>query len=65
MKKEYPNLIQKLSEKGKSMPELHTMIMNLKAWIKGIHWIMCLHKDSKNTLYELLIDLTEEIVLSL
>lgn len=37
LKKEYPNLIHKLSEKGKSMPELHVMIMNLKAWIKGIH----------------------------
>jgi transposase-like protein len=37
LKNEYPNLVQKLSEKGRSMPELHLMIMNLKSWIKGIH----------------------------
>jgi hypothetical protein len=25
------------SEKGKKFPELHTLIMNLKSWLRGIH----------------------------
>jgi DNA-directed RNA polymerase subunit RPC12/RpoP/transposase-like protein len=37
LKNEYPNLIQLKSENGKNFPELHLMIMNLKAWLKGIH----------------------------
>jgi len=28
---------QKLSEKGKGFPELHTHIMNIKGWLRGIH----------------------------
>jgi transposase-like protein len=33
----YPNLVQKKSLMGKNFPELHTMILNLKTWLKGIH----------------------------
>ncbi len=25
------------SEKGKKFPEMHTLIMNLKSWLRGIH----------------------------
>lgn len=28
---------QKLSNKGKNFPQIHNLIMNLKAWIRGIH----------------------------
>ena len=31
------NLDQKLSNKGKNFPQIHNLIMNLKAWIRGIH----------------------------
>jgi hypothetical protein len=37
LKNEYPNLKQMKSEKGKSFPDLHPHIMNLKGWLRGIH----------------------------
>jgi transposase-like protein len=44
LKKEYPNMVQKKSEKGKNFPELHLMIMNLKSWLKGIHHKISHHR---------------------
>jgi len=38
---------QKLSEKGKGFPELHTHIMNIKSWLRGIH-----HKCKGNRLQQ-------------
>lgn len=37
LKKEYPNMEQMKSEKGKNFPDLHFHIMNIKGWIRGIH----------------------------
>ena len=31
------NITKKPSDKGKGFPELHTHIMNIKSWIRGIH----------------------------
>jgi ISXO2-like transposase domain len=36
-KKEFPTMQTKLSEDGKNFPELHTVIMLFKKFIKGIH----------------------------
>jgi transposase-like protein/predicted nucleic-acid-binding Zn-ribbon protein len=38
---------RKLSEKGKGFPELHTHIMNIKNWLRGIH-----HKNKGNRLQQ-------------
>ena len=38
---------QKLSKKGKGFPELHTHIMNIKNWLRGIH-----HKCKGNRLQQ-------------
>ena len=37
LKKEYPHLEQKLSNKGSNFPELHVHIMNMQGWLRGIH----------------------------
>jgi hypothetical protein len=37
LKREYPLLEQKKSEKGTSFPHLHRQIMMFKAWLRGIH----------------------------
>ena len=37
LKKDYPKLIQKPSDKGKGHPEMHIHIMNVKGWLRGIH----------------------------
>ncbi len=37
LKKEYPKLKQIPSNKGKSHPDMHIHIMNLKGWLRGIH----------------------------
>lgn len=37
LKKDYKNLKQALSDSGKSFPDLHIHIMNLKGWLRGIH----------------------------
>ena len=37
LKKDYPNLRQMKSEKGKNFPDLHFHIMNIKGWLRGIH----------------------------
>jgi hypothetical protein len=37
LKKEYLNLVQIPSDEGKSFPDLHIHIMNLKGWLRGIH----------------------------
>ena len=37
LKKEYKNLEQRLSEKGKAFQDVHVHIMNLKGWLRGIH----------------------------
>lgn len=37
LKKDYPNLTQKPSDKGKGQPEMHIHIMNIKGWLRGIH----------------------------
>lgn len=37
LKKEYPYLEQKPSNKGKNFPELHIHIMNIQGWLRGIH----------------------------
>lgn len=37
LKREYPKLIQIPSDKGKSFPQLHIHIMNIKGWLRGIH----------------------------
>jgi transposase-like protein/predicted nucleic-acid-binding Zn-ribbon protein len=46
LKKEWA-IAQKLSEKGKGFPELHTHIMNIKNWLRGIH-----HKNKGNRLQQ-------------
>lgn len=38
---------QKLSDKGKGFPELHTHIMNIKNWLRGVH-----HKCKGNRLQQ-------------
>ena len=45
LKKEYPNLEQVKSDKGKGLPDLHLHIMNIKGWLRGIH-----HHASKDRL---------------
>lgn len=37
LKKRYPFLEQKPSEKGQNFPELHSYIMNIQGWSRGIH----------------------------
>jgi hypothetical protein len=37
LKKDYQNLEQKPSEKGRNFPELHIHIMNIQGWLRGIH----------------------------
>lgn len=37
LKKDYPNMEQMKSEKGKNFPDLHFHIMNIKGWLRGIH----------------------------
>lgn len=37
LKKEYTNLIQVSSGSGKSFPDIHIHIMNLKSWLRGVH----------------------------
>lgn len=37
LKKQYQNLEQIPSDSGKSFPDLHIHIMNLKGWLRGIH----------------------------
>jgi len=37
LKKDYPNLKQIPSNKGKNHPDMHIHIMNLKGWLRGIH----------------------------
>jgi hypothetical protein len=37
LQKDYPNLEQLPSEKGKGMPQLHIHIMNIQGWLRGIH----------------------------
>jgi len=37
LKKDYPNLEQIPSEKGKGMQQLHIHIMNIQGWLRGIH----------------------------
>ena len=35
--KEYPELEMVLSNKGRSMLDLHNKIMNIKNWLRGTH----------------------------
>ena len=35
--KEQYNIEQVLSDKGKNFPQIHNLIMNIKAWLRGIH----------------------------
>lgn len=37
LKKDYTNLEQIPSEKGKGMQQLHIHIMNIQGWLRGIH----------------------------
>ena len=37
LKKDYPNLEQVPSEKGKNFKQLHIHIMNIQGWLRGIH----------------------------
>lgn len=37
LKKEYPHLTQKLSDKGRNFPMLHFQIRNFKNWLRGVH----------------------------
>ena len=37
LKKDYPNLKQIPSDKGKGMQQLHIHIMNIQGWLRGIH----------------------------
>ena len=37
LKKDYQNLEQRPSEKGRTFPELHIHIMNIQGWLRGIH----------------------------
>ena len=41
LKKEYPYLEQKPSDKGNNFPELHIHIMNIQGWLRGIHHHIC------------------------
>ena len=45
LRKDYPNLEQIPSEKGKGMQQLHIHIMNIQGWLRGIH-----HHCSKDRL---------------
>ena len=45
LKKDYKNLEQRSSEKGKAFKDVHVHIMNLKGWLRGIH-----HHSSKERL---------------
>lgn len=45
LKKDYPGLEQIPSDDGQNFKELHTHIMNIKSWLRGIH-----HKCSKEQL---------------
>lgn len=45
LKKDYPNLEQKPSDKEKGMQQLHIHIMNIQGWLRGIH-----HHCSKDRL---------------
>ncbi len=45
LKKDYKNLEQQSSEKGKAFKDVHVHIMNLKGWLRGIH-----HHSSKERL---------------
>lgn len=45
LKKDYPNLEQIPSDKGKGMQQLHIHIMNIQGWLRGIH-----HHCSKDRL---------------
>ena len=36
-KKDYPNLEQVPSDKGKNFKQLHIHIMNIQGWLRGIH----------------------------
>lgn len=37
LKKDYTNLVQIPSDKGKGMQQLHIHIMNIQGWLRGIH----------------------------
>jgi hypothetical protein len=37
LKEEYPNLPQKLSQKGENFKMLHLQIRNVKNWLRGVH----------------------------
>ena len=37
LKKDYPKLEQRPSDKGKGHPQIHIHIMNIKGWLRGIH----------------------------
>ena len=37
LKKDYPNMEQIPSDKGKGMKQLHIHIMNIQGWLRGIH----------------------------
>jgi hypothetical protein len=37
LEKDYPNLKQIPSNKGKNLPQLHIHIMNIQCWLRGIH----------------------------
>ncbi|MGC9354534.1 MAG: IS1595 family transposase, partial [Mariniphaga sp.] len=37
LKKDYPNLEQVPSDRGKGMQQLHIHIMNIQGWLRGIH----------------------------
>jgi len=37
LKKDYPNLVQIPSNKGKNFKQLHIHIMNIQGWLRGIH----------------------------
>ena len=49
LKECYTELEQEKSNKSKNFKHIHTIIMNLKSWIRGIH-----HKCSKKHFQELL-----------
>ncbi|WP_298390825.1 IS1595 family transposase [Hydrotalea sp.] len=38
LKEKFPKAIQRKSNRGKGFPILHQQIMNLKRWLKGIHY---------------------------
>ena len=37
IKKDYPNLTQRNSEKGSNFPDMHIHIINIKGGLRGIH----------------------------